>query len=160
MRSLGLDIGDRRTGVAVSDPGGVLATPLTVLAPGGEDVLIDEVIKLAEQHNAGRIVIGLPRHLSGDVGEQATKVTAFADRLSQRARQSSLNHLDVLLWDERFSTKAAEQLKAETGRMGGKGASRARRGTTKRRSYIKAGVDAIAASLILQDFLDSQSPGQ
>lgn len=160
MRSLGLDIGDRRTGVAISDPGGILATPVTVLASDEEDMLMNEILRLVEQHKAGRIVIGLPRHLSGDAGEQAVKVTAFADRLSRRLKQSGLSWLEVELWDERFSTKAAEQLKAESDGRGGKGSSRARRRTLNRRSCIKADVDAIAASLILQDFLDSHRSEQ
>ena len=160
MRSLGLDIGDRRTGVAISDPLGILATPLTVLADKGEDVLIEDILKLAEQHEAGRIVIGLPRRLSGEVGEQAGKVTAFADKLSRRARQSNLSQLDIQLWDERFSTKAAERLKAEAGGRGGKRPSRAGRRAQASRFSIKAEVDAVAAAFILQNFLDSRRPEQ
>ena len=160
MRSLGLDHGDRRTGVAISDPQGILATPLTVLAPGGEDVLIDEVLKLVEQHEAGRIVIGLPCHLTGEEGEQAGKVTAFAEKLSQRARESGLSQLDVQLWDERLSTIVAHQLKAEVEGRGGAGRARTGRGGQKSRPAVKAEVDAIAAAVILQGYLDSRRPEQ
>jgi putative holliday junction resolvase len=160
MRSLGLDHGDRRTGVAISDPGGILATPLAVLAPGGEDALIDEVLKLAEQHNAGRIVIGLPSHLSGDAGEQAGKVTAFTEKLSQRARESGHSQLEVQLWDERLSTIVAHQLKAEVEGRGGWGRARTGRGGKKSRPAVKAEVDAIAAAVILQGYLDSHRPEQ
>lgn len=146
--------------MAISDPQGILATPLTVIADRDEDVLIDEVLKLVEQHQAGRVVVGLPRRLTGEAGEQATKVTAFADKLSVRAGRTNLGHLDVQLWDERFSTRAAERLKAEASGRGGKSSSGARRGLRKDRYPIKAEVDAVAAALILQSFLDSRPSEQ
>jgi putative Holliday junction resolvase len=160
MRSLGLDVGDKRTGVAVSDPQGILATPLTVLASKDEDALINEILKLVEQYKAECIVVGLPRHLSGELGKQAGKVTIFTDKLSWRAKQNNLNQLDVQLWDERLSTKAAERLKTEAGGKGSKLRSRAKRGAGTHSSSIKAGVDAIAAAFILQGFLDSHRPEQ
>jgi len=155
MRSLGLDVGDKRTGVAISDPEGILATPLTVLVSKDEDALIDEILKLVEQYKAECIVVGLPRRLNGELGKQANKVTAFADKLSWRAKRSNLNQLDVQLWDERFSTKAAERLKTEAGGKGSKLRSRAKRGAKNHSFSVKAEVDAIAAAFILQGFLDS-----
>jgi len=160
MRSLGLDVGDRRTGVAISDPQGILATPLTVLISKDEDAFIDEILKLAEQYKTERIVVGLPRRLNGELGKQASKVTAFADKLSWRAKRSNLNQLDVQLWDERFSTKAAERLKAEAGSKGSKLHSRTKRGAKNHSFSVKAEVDAIAAAFILQGFLDSHRPEQ
>ena len=155
MRSLGLDVGDKRTGVAISDPQGILATPLTVLASKDEDALIDEILKLVEQYQAECVVVGLPRRLNGELGKQAGKVTAFADKLSWRAKQSNLKQLDVQLWDERLSTKAAEHLKTEAGSKGRKLRSRAKRGARNHSFSVKAEVDAIAAAFILQGFLDS-----
>jgi putative holliday junction resolvase len=156
MRSLGLDIGGERTGVAISDPEGILARPLTVLASKDEDALINEILKLAEEHKAGHIVIGLPRRLNGEVGRQASKVTAFSEKLSWRAKEGNLRELDIQLWDERLSTKAAERLRMDAG---GKG-SRFRPGTKQRSSKrgfsAKAGIDSIAAAFILQGFLDSR----
>jgi putative Holliday junction resolvase len=160
MRSLGLDIGDRRTGVAISDPQGILATPLTVLISKDEDALTNEIIKLVERYNAECIVVGLPRRLNGELGKQASKVTAFADKLSWRAKRSNLNQLDVQLWDERLSTKAAERLKTEAGGKGSKLRSRAKRGAKNHSFSAKAEVDAIAAAFILQGFLDSHRPEQ
>ncbi len=157
MRVLGLDLGDERTGVAISDPGASLATPLTVLASRDEDALIKEILNLVEQHDVKRIVVGLPRRLSGELGRQATRATDFADRLSCEAKQSNLHDLDIQLWDERLSTKAARRLKtgsdirAQRQRPGGK------RQASNKRFSAKAGVDAIAAALILQGFLDSCS---
>jgi len=160
MRSLGLDVGDKRTGVAISDPQGILATPLTVLASKDKDALIDEILKLVEQYKAERIIVGLPRRLNGEIGEQASKVTTFTDKLSWRAKQSNFSQLDVQLWDERFSTKAAEHLKTEAGSKGHKLRSRAKRGAKNHSFSAKAEVDAIAAALILQGFLDSHRPEQ
>jgi len=158
MRSLGLDIGGKRTGVAVSDPGGILATPLTVLASEDEDALINEILKLVGQYKVECIVVGLPRRLNGELGKQASEVTAFIDKLSWRAKQSSLNQLDVQLWDERLSTKAAERLKLEAVGKRNKLRSRAKRGARNHRFSSKAEIDAIAAAFILQGFLDSHRP--
>jgi putative Holliday junction resolvase len=155
MRSLGLDVGDKRTGVAVSDPQGILATPLTVLASEDEDALIDEIIKLVEQYKAECVVVGLPRRLSGELGKQADKVTAFADKLSWRAKQSNFNQLHIQLWDERLSTKAAERLMIEASGKGNKLHSRVKRGAKNSYSSAKVSVDAVAAAFILQGFLDS-----
>jgi putative Holliday junction resolvase len=155
MRSLGLDVGGKRTGVAVSDPQGILATPLTVLASKDEDALINEILKLVEQYKAERIIVGLPRRLNGEIGEQASKVTTFTDKLSWRAQRSNLKQIDVQLWDERLSTKAAERLRAEAGGRGSKLRSRTKRGARNHSFSVKAEVDAIAAAFILQGFLDS-----
>ncbi len=158
MRSLGLDVGGQRTGVAISDPHGILATPLTVLPSRDEDALIKEILALVSQHKVERIVVGLPRQLSGDLGRQANKVTAFADKLAAQAKQDSFDELDMQLWDERLSTKAAERLKTKGGGQGGGLRFRGRRGARDGKLSIRAEVDAIAAALILQGFLDSQHP--
>ena len=155
MRSLGLDVGDKRTGVAISDPQGILATPLTVLVSKDEDALINEILKFVEQYKAECIVVGLPRRLNGELGKQAGKATAFADKLSWRAKQSNLNQLDVQLWDERLSTKAAERLMMEAGGKGSKRRSRTKGGAKNYNSSAKVSVDAAAAAFILQGFLDS-----
>jgi putative Holliday junction resolvase len=158
MRSLGLDVGDSRTGVAISDPHGILATPLTVLASEDDEALINDIFGLVEQHNVERVVVGLPRLLNGELGKQADKVTAFTEKLLCLAKDRNLEQLDIQLWDERLSTKAAERLKADGAR-----ASKVRHGAKRRaRSHsfsVKAGVDAIAAAFILQGFLDSRGLG-
>ncbi len=156
VRSLGLDVGDKRTGVAMSDAQGILATPLTVLTSIGESALTEQVLKLVEQHKVERVVVGLPRRLSGDLGRQAGKVTDFAEKLSCLAKERGLNQLDIRLWDERFSTRAAERLKTKTDARGGSLHLKTRRGAGNHNPVIKAEVDAIAAALILQGFLDSQ----
>jgi putative Holliday junction resolvase len=160
MRSLGLDVGDKRTGVAISDPQGILATPFTVLASEDEENLINEILNLVEQYKAEHIVVGLPRLLNGELGKQADKVTAFADKLSWRAKQSDINQFDIQLWDERLSTRTADRLKTDAGSKGRKLHSRTKRGAKYHSFSAKAEVDAIAAAVILQGFLDSHRPEQ
>jgi putative Holliday junction resolvase len=158
MRSLGLDVGDKRTGVAISDPQGILATPLTVLTSSDEDALIKEILTLVSQHKVERIVVGLPRGLNGELGKQANKVTAFADKLATQTKESDFGQLEMQLWDERLSTKAAQRLKIEAGSKGNKMRSRAKRGARNQNFSAKSEVDAIAAAFILQGFLDSHHP--
>jgi putative Holliday junction resolvase len=141
----------------MSDPEGILATPLTVVTSKDENALISEILRLVEQHKAECVVVGLPRRLDGELGEQASKATAFTDRLISAARQTSLGSLDVRLWDERLSTRAAERLKVENDRRGSRLQSMTGRRTRSRKFSAKAGIDAIAAALILQGFLDSRS---
>jgi putative Holliday junction resolvase len=159
MRSLGLDVGDKRTGVAISDPQGILALPLTVINRGDEDATIMDIIKLVEQHEIERIVIGLPRCLNGALGRQAKKVTAFAERLrkviAMEAQQSHFARVDIRMWDERLSTRAAERSMMDAGGGRNKPRSRAKKSAQTCRLSAKAAVDAVAAALILQGFLDS-----
>jgi len=140
MRSLGLDKGDRRTGVAISDSAETMAVPLTVIDKHSENAIVADVIKLAEQYEVERIVIGLPISLNGTLGRQADKVNNFIEKLSLSAEQSSLNHIEIKRWDERYSTVEADKLMEEAG---------------TRRNKRKKHRDAMAATLILQGFLDS-----
>ena len=149
MRVLGLDVGDKRTGVAISDSLGILAIPLTVIADKVEDATIDDIINLAGQYEVKRVVVGIPYSLNGTLGQQATKVKSFIDKLAK------LTNLDIQLWDERLSTKAAERLIMEAGGKGDMLRSRKRKGTKGSRSAAKVSVDAMAAAYILQGFLDS-----
>ena len=152
MRSLGLDVGDKRTGVAISDSQGILATPLTVITGEDENSIIDQILKLVQQYDAERIVVGLPLRLNGEVGAQANKIISFVERLSSRAKQSNLGHLSIQLWDERLSTKAVEHLKLES-------QNERSRFRAKRKAY-KAAINAMAAAFILQGFLDSLKDGK
>jgi putative Holliday junction resolvase len=133
MRSLGLDIGDRRIGVALSDPGGILASPLTVINRSDESRDIEAIIDIIKGQGVGRVIVGLPHSLDGRLGEQAEKVKAFAQKLASRI-QVSLDYRD-----ERLTTVMAERL----GRV-------VKRKKTKR----KARHDAQAAAIILQGYLD------
>jgi putative Holliday junction resolvase len=137
MRSgvrLAVDVGSVRVGVARSDPGGILASPLTVL-PGGPSAGAG-VVRLAGENEAIEVVVGLPTSLSGREGSAAAGARQFATDLARR-----LAPVPVRLFDERFTTTSAH----EALRRGGKD-SRARRQI----------VDAAAAAVLLQAALDAE----
>ena len=129
-RSLGLDIGDKRIGVALSDPGGILASPLTIIDRRDERQDTEAILDIINQHQVRQIVAGLPRSMDGSTGKQAEKVKIFAQEL--------LNHTQVPVdfRDERLSTVSAKRMM---------------RGVRKTGEIRH---DAIAAALILQGYLD------
>ena len=133
MRVLGLDIGEKRIGVALSDPQGLLAGALTIIERRDSAADIQAILNLVEKHGVERIVVGLPRSLNGSIGQQAEKVQAFSKMLGQKV------DVPVESWDEWLSTVAAERLLIEVG---------------ARRAKRKKHRDAIAASFILQGYLD------
>ena len=140
---LAVDLGSVRVGVARSDPGGLLATPLTVVASGRDK--LDELAKLAASADAIEVIVGLPTSLSGREGAAAAAARSFAADLARR-----LAPTPVRLVDERFTTTEAHQALRRSGKD-----SRARRGT----------VDAAAAAVLLQAALDTERatgrpPGQ
>lgn len=130
---MGLDLGDRRIGVALSDELGVTAQPLTTLEAGGTRAALAYLKDLAREHGVDRVVIGLPLNLNGTEGPRARSARAFAERAERELG------LPCTLWDERLSTAEAERMLV--------GADVSRRGRRKV-------VDRIAAQLILQGYLD------
>jgi len=140
-RVVGLDIGERRIGVAISDATGTLARPLRVLVRGGSDadalrLVADEIARLAtEEDGLAAIVVGLPRRLDGTPNEMTPRVQAFAEQLRAASR------LPVVLQDERLSSREAE--------------SRLALRDKDWRSRKKK-LDAAAAAIVLQDYLDSR----
>lgn len=141
MRVLGLDVGDKTIGVAASDELGLAAHPRETLARRGTRADVEAVARRVEQEAAGRVVVGLPLTLEGEIGPRARKVLAFADAL--RARLGEAVPVDT--WDERFSTVAAERVLLDAD------LSRARR---------KQVIDKQAAAYLLQGWLDAQrGPG-
>lgn len=135
MRVLGLDIGEKRIGVAISDPSGTVATPLVVLE--AKPVLGDgrDLVRLAEDYEVELVVVGLPRSLDGSEGPQAARVRAAGDRLARFLR------LPVEYCDERFSSAEARRAMTSAGVS-----DRDKRGS----------VDMVAAALILQSYLDAR----
>jgi putative Holliday junction resolvase len=127
---LGLDVGDRRIGVAASDPSGTLATPYAVIQRRSRAEDFAEMARMVCTLGAERVVVGLPLSLDGRMGPQARRVARYA-----RAMAQALG-VPIHLSDERHSTVTAQALLVETGR--------------KRR----VPVDAAAAAVILQDYLD------
>ena len=137
MRTIAFDIGTRRVGVAVSDPAGLIATPLQVIMRSGDPARDAAALaKLAEVNEAGRIVAGLPVTLRGDEGPAAQQVREFIELLREHAA------VEVVLWDERLTTVIAERAMIQAD------ASRGRRRET---------VDQVAAALILQSYLDARN---
>ncbi|MEW5721451.1 MAG: Holliday junction resolvase RuvX [Chloroflexota bacterium] len=136
MKYLGLDVGDRRVGVACGDSEVRIATPLEVVARGTIEQDARALAKIVRDYDAEQLIVGLPRNMDGTQGAQADAVIAYAEKIAH-----ALN-LPLTLWDERLSTVEATKRAHETGARGKKS---------------RRGLDAIAAAVILQDFLDSQS---
>jgi putative holliday junction resolvase len=136
VRRLGLDVGDVRIGVALSDETGTLASGLPTLHRVGPRKDRKAIGDLVQAHRAGEIVVGLPRRLDGSIGPQAEKVLAFIEWLKASVR------VPIVTWDERFTSVMADHTLAEAG---------------VRRRDRKASVDKVAAVLILQNFLDAQA---
>ncbi len=136
MRILALDVGDKRIGVAMSDPLRLLASPLTTIERGTPDVdaAIEAVLAIAEQHAAAEILVGIPYLMSGRVGAQARISIDFADALTRRTA------IPVTQVDERLSSVQAERLLAQSG------ASMPR---------ARGRIDSAAAAVILQAYLDA-----
>jgi putative holliday junction resolvase len=136
-RRLGVDVGSVRVGVAASDRDGLLATPVATLARDAERRAdLDEVTRIAREHDAVEIVVGLPRSLSGDEGASAVAAREYAEQLATAAAPTP-----VRLVDERLSTVSAQHHLRRSG-------VRERRG--------RAVVDQVAAVVILQHALDTE----
>ncbi|MBU5442606.1 MULTISPECIES: Holliday junction resolvase RuvX [unclassified Paenibacillus] len=136
MRILGLDYGDRRIGVAISDAFGWTAQGIEVIERRSEADDFRRISELIEAHEVTEIVVGLPKNMNGTIGSRGEICMAFAQSL-----QTELN-LPVHLWDERLSTVSAQRILIDAD------VSR------KKRKQV---VDKMAATLILQNFLDSKS---
>ncbi len=135
-RLLGIDYGERRIGVALSDESATIATPLRVITVQGRDQAVRDVIALAQTHGAQRIIVGRPVRLDGGDGPAAEKALGFGRALQEAGG------LPVGFWDERYSTRTAEQALIAGG---------------ARRNRRKQVVDKLAAQIILQHYLDAQA---
>jgi putative Holliday junction resolvase len=134
-RALGIDYGDVRIGLALSDELRMLAHPLETLTNSSQAAA--HISQIVREKAVDTIVVGLPKNMDGTKGSAAQKAETFADTL-----RSSLPEARILLWDERMTTVAAQRALHEAGR------------NTKK---SKAVLDQVAAQLILQGWLDSQS---
>jgi putative Holliday junction resolvase len=131
-RILGIDFGEKRIGIAMSDPTQMIASPLKTV----ERAIIEEVLaSIMHDYGIEMVVVGLPLHTNGTRGKRAEDVEAFARRIEQNLK------VTVVLWDERFSTQAAE---------------RAMHDMEEKPSRNKGKVDRIAAAIVLQSYLDSR----
>jgi putative pre-16S rRNA nuclease len=132
---MALDVGGRRIGVALSDTTRVLASPLTTLRAEPRDRVLDEIAALVQRHEVVEVVVGLPLTLSGEVGPQAHLIQLFVERLK------GVLTAPIHMFDERLTTVAAERMMLDLG---------------LKPEQRKARIDEVAASIILQDFLDSK----
>lgn len=138
MRILGLDYGDRRIGIAVSDESGTIARGVTTILRKNREADLGALEALVREHQVERIVIGYPLRLDGSEGIQCEKINRFIRRLQRHCA------LPVIRWDETLSTAEAEELLRH-------------RGTAWRKE--RKAVDRVAASLILQGYLDALARG-
>ena len=137
MRILGLDYGSKTVGVAVSDPLGITAQGLEIIRRKDENKLrqtLARIEEIAKEYKAEGIVLGLPKNMNNTLGDRVEKTIAFKEMLERRTG------LKVAMWDERLTTVAADKAMMEAG-LNGK----------QRKEYV----DMIAASFILQGYLDN-----
>ncbi|MBR5926773.1 MAG: Holliday junction resolvase RuvX [Firmicutes bacterium] len=137
-RIIGLDVGDKTIGVAVSDPLMITAQGVTTIERIGARKDCDKIIEYIKEYDAGRVVCGLPLMLDGSDSPQTQKVRDFAKLLENKMRSSALK-VELIFQDERFTTKIAESVMMDAG--------------LKRRER-KEFVDKQAAMLILQSYMD------
>lgn len=142
MRTLAIDWGRRRIGLAISDAGGRLATPLQVLEVASASAAIDAVCRAVAREPVARLLVGLPLNMDDTVGGSAREAIAFAEALSSRLA------LPLVYVDERLSSFDAEQRLIEQQRAG----RRLTRDDKRRR------LDSLAAAALLQAFLDGRLP--
>ncbi len=138
MRTLAVDLGTRRVGLALSDDGGKFASPYDVLTITNPDQAIEQVQRVVDAESVERLVVGVPLNMDDSTGSQARRAVEWGRRLSSRTS------LPLILIDERLSSFAAEQQLIDRKRSGEK-LTRARK---------KKQLDALAAAAFLQQFLD------
>ena len=136
MRILGLDIGDRTIGIAISDPLGFTAQGITTIRRKSEAYDLEELKKICSEYTVDTIVAGLPKNMNGTLGPQGEKVLSFCKVIEENIA------VPIKMWDERLTTVAAHKCMLEAD------LSRAKR---------KKIVDKVAATYILQGYLDSIS---
>ncbi len=143
MRAMGLDVGAKTIGVAISDELGLAAHPTCVIARKGTRLDVQQVSALIDEREVQAVIVGLPYELSGAIGRRATRVRIFINALRESLTQSaqSAPPIPVHEWDERFSTVAVERvlLDADVSR--------------KKRKQV---IDKQAAAYILQGWLDAK----
>ena len=138
MRILALDVGERHTGVAICDPTETIARPLETIHHRSKAVMVKAVAVLVGEHEAERVVVGRPLSLDGTVGPQAQRVDSTIEALEEALE------VPVVGWDERFSTAKAGEVLLQT-----------RSEKARRRARASGELDAIAAAVILQSYLDN-----
>ncbi len=142
MKLIGLDVGDRRVGVAFGDSALRLATPVDVLVRSSVEQDAQALERFVRDYDAAAVIVGLPRNMDGSLGPQAQATQAYAEQVGKFLK------VPIRFWDERLTTVEAARRDQETGAQSksGQGSRKERRGNKSRRH-----LDAIAAAVILQD---------
>ena len=133
MRVMAIDYGDAHTGVAISDPTGFLVGSTATINSWRQEVVVDQLARMIEQHRPDEVVLGFPKNMDGTDGRKADLYRELAAALKE------VTGMEVILWDERRTTIDAHQILFNQGKDG------------RKRKKI---VDAVAASLILENYLD------
>jgi putative Holliday junction resolvase len=139
MRCLALDVGERRTGVAIGER---IARPLTTLKRRSRAEDFGRIANLIREHKVDTLVVGMPLNLDGSRGFQARRVSRYAERMKKALSEMDLG-VELVFWDERLTTDEADRILAQRDRS---------------RPCGEQSVDAVAAAVILQSYLD-QHPG-
>jgi putative Holliday junction resolvase len=137
-RLLGLDVGEKRVGVAICDETQTLARPLVTIKRASKKEDFATLATLCREHTIAKVIVGLPKTLRGEEGPQAQRVRRYANEL-----QAALN-LPIDFWDERYSSVDAQE----------------RLTSASRKARAKGDIDAAAAAIILQEYLDSMNNEQ
>lgn len=135
MIILSVDYGDRRTGIAVCDKYEMLASPVCVITEWNQQVLAQKIVDIAVERNAEQIVIGLPKNMDGSKGFRADACEELGEVIK------SITNLPIVFWDERLTTVSAHRILSDNNVRG------------KKRKNI---IDAVAAEIILQNYIDSR----
>ena len=143
MRILSLDIGEKRIGIAMSDPLGITASGLMTLERVGVRKDCDKIIALIDEHKCEKVVIGLPLMLDGSFSPQTEKVREFARILKNKLKSSGRSKIGLVYYDERFTTSIAERVLIDADL------------SRKKRKEV---IDKQAATIILTDYLSSNLP--
>ena len=134
MRILGIDYGEKKIGVALSDFTNTIATPLCVIDVQSVNP-VEEIKRISKEHDVGKIVVGMPINMNGTIGKRATDTREFIELLS------NASNIEIVEWDERLSTKFSDRI--------------LNKAKVKGRKNKKTVIDKIAATFILQGYLDS-----
>ncbi len=139
-RILGIDFGLKRVGIALSDPMGIIAQGIDTLS--NDSSLLGRILDTVEKMSVTKVVVGKPLKLSGKEGDSAIAASGFAQKLRERLSHENLGEIEVVEWDERFTTTIAQKTQIELGMK-------------KKYRQNKVNLDRAASQLILQSYLDS-----
>ena len=142
MKILGLDVGDKKIGVAISDSLFLIAQGLKTIKRDSDKKAIDEIVDIIKDKNVKKIVVGLPKHMNNTLGTQVEKTKKFMSKLAKKIKYTNRldYNVDIIYFDERLTSISAERLLIK--------------GNVSRENR-KDVIDKVAASIILQNYLDS-----